>query len=132
MNGQQLRNTIRNQIEGKKQERQEAVKLHNKKYNKYYQSSGWKALRLWKITTSPLCENCLHYDIVTPADEVHHKIPWLTGKTEADRWRLLLDASNTMSLCSSCHKLYHRYMRQNNTNIVDGYIEPDIEKALTI
>ena len=128
MNKQQLRNNIRNKLNANKIQLDDSIKRNNK-WTKYYGSSDWKYLRLWKINTQPLCENCLHYGIVTPAEHVHHVIPFGTGQTELDKWRLLLDPSNVMSVCSSCHELFHKTMRLYNTTNIERYIEPETLKA---
>ena len=40
---------------------------------------------------------------VTVATVADHKIPWRTGKTEAERYELFWDENNLNSLCSHCH-----------------------------
>lgn len=74
----------------------------------YYNDIRWKRLRNWFITTNPICEECNKKGIVTPATDVHHIIPFLTGKTEQERWQLFLDDNNLMSLCSKCHHNIHK------------------------
>lgn len=74
----------------------------------YYNDIRWKRLRNWFITTHPICEECNKQGIVTPATDVHHIIPFLTGKTEQERWKLFLDDNNLMSLCSKCHHNIHK------------------------
>lgn len=74
----------------------------------YYNDIRWKRLRNWFITTHPICEECNKQGIVTPATDVHHIIPFLTGKTEQERWQLFLDDNNLMSLCSKCHHNIHK------------------------
>lgn len=77
---------------------------------KYYNSLMWKKLRNSYIRKNPLCEVCLSKDIITPAEHIHHRIPFLTGLTEEQRWSLLLDVDNLMSVCRSCHNEIHRQM----------------------
>ena len=43
------------------------------------------------------------------AEEVHHKRPFLSGQTEDERWQLLLNPNNLMSLCAECHDDLHRH-----------------------
>lgn len=75
---------------------------------KYYNKTAWKVLRNSFIHDHPLCQLCLQEGKVTPAEHVHHKVPFLTGTTEGDRLKLLLDQDNLMSLCRKCHILVHK------------------------
>ena len=75
---------------------------------KYYNSKGWRILRNSYIRSHPLCERCLSKDIVTPAEHVHHIVPFLSGNGESNIWKLLLDEGNLMSLCAKCHKEIHK------------------------
>ena len=81
---------------------------HDRQSEQYYNNKAWKHLRDWFITTHPICEECNKQGIVTPATDVHHIIPFLTGKTEQERWQLFLDDNNLMSLCSKCHHNIHK------------------------
>lgn len=85
-------------------------KIPYKHYNqstKYYNNSLWYHLREWYIKNHPLCERCLDKGIVKEAEDCHHKIPFLTGDTDEERWKLLLDEDNLQSLCSKCHTEIH-------------------------
>lgn len=75
---------------------------------KYYNSTGWHILRNYHIKQHPLCEECLKLGITRQAEEVHHITPFLLGITDADRWHLLLDGENLMSLCKEHHDAKHR------------------------
>ena len=77
----------------------------------YYASKQWRALRDSYIKHNPLCERCLSNGKVTPAEHVHHIIPFLTGKEAAERWSLLLNEYNLKSLCADCHRKVHAEMR---------------------
>lgn len=79
---------------------------------KYYNTKQWKNLRNYYIRRNPLCEICLSKGIVKPANEVHHRTPYLRGKTDEERWQLLLDEDNLQSLCYECHDEVHRKMKQ--------------------
>lgn len=76
----------------------------------YYDSKVWRDLRNYYIKLHPLCERCLESGKVTPAEHVHHIIPFLTGSTKADKIRLLTNQENLMSLCYECHRQIHREM----------------------
>lgn len=75
---------------------------------KYYNSIQWKRLRNYYIRRHPLCEECLSKGIVKPAEEVHHKLPFIYGITEEDRWNRLTDEDNIIALCKECHVEAHR------------------------
>lgn len=77
-------------------------------WSKYYNSAAWHALRNSYIREQPLCERCLEHDIIRPATEIHHIIPFSQGVNAEERWSLLLDENNLKALCHECHKLMHR------------------------
>lgn len=82
---------------------EEHEKLMNRQYEKYGRSKEekkrygyrWQKIRNAYIHSHPLCEQCLKEGRMTPAEEVHHKLPLSHGGTH--------DFSNLMSLCKSCH-----------------------------
>ena len=78
-----------------------------RKWQKYYSNKVWRELRDTKLTEQPLCEICLMRDEITPATEVHHIIEFSRGETDEDRWTLLLDYTNLMSVCTHCHRQIH-------------------------
>lgn len=92
-------------------ENTESQKRHNEKWSKYYGDKRWKKLRNWYITNHPLCESCLFNGRSVPAEHVHHKIPFATGETMEDRFRLLLDPSNLESVCQECHQKIHNELK---------------------
>jgi len=79
---------------------------------KYYNSKYWKNLRNAFIREHPLCYDCALEGKSTPAEEVHHKIAWSTGKTEDEKWNLLLDPDNLVSLCIKHHHERHKIMNR--------------------
>ena len=87
-------------------------KHENNVSGKYYNTKQWKNLRNYYIRRNPLCEICLSKGIVKPANEVHHKRPFLLGRTDEERWQLLTDEDNLQSLCYACHDEVHRKMNQ--------------------
>ncbi len=126
MNIEQVRNNIRNTLTQKKRNIEEASKRRNSKWNRYYQSRQWKALRAYYMAEHPLCENCEHFGRAVPATELHHLSIFGAAPTEQERWRLLLADWNVRALCSHCHDLYHDEMRRNHITEYRGYIQPDI------
>lgn len=87
-------------------------KHENNVSGKYYNTKQWKNLRNYYIRRNPLCEICLSKGIVKPANEVHHRIPFLNGKTDEERYELLTNEDNLQSLCYECHDEVHRKMNQ--------------------
>ena len=69
-----------------------------------YQDPRWRRLRAEKFKNDPLCEECEKRDIVKQAEEVHHKIPFETGRTPGEIEALAFDYDNLQSLCVKCHK----------------------------
>lgn len=120
-----IRNNIRAQLDANKRDRNEQHNINtNTQSNRYYGSKYWKTLRDEYMASHPICENCLHYNIITSATECHHLHRFMSGHTEHDRWALLLDRNNIRALCSECHKLYHKQMREQHTNVITDYIMP--------
>ena len=80
---------------------------HNNVSAQYYNTSQWHKLRDYYIKNHPFCERCAENGKVTLAQQVHHKIEFMNGFTDEDRWRLLLDEDNLQSLCTKCHTDIH-------------------------
>ena len=81
-------------------------------WNKFYKSKIWKELRDKKLQEQPICEECLLYDKITPAETVHHILPFSRAATDEERWRLFLDYTNLRSLCNACHRKIHRMINK--------------------
>lgn len=75
--------------------------------SQYYNSSRWHNLRDRYIKHHPFCEMCEMNGKVKLAEQVHHKKEFMKGTTDEERWNLLLDEDNLMSLCCECHKQIH-------------------------
>jgi len=89
-----------------------AVRTINKQlYQDIYQDPRWKRLRAAKFRENPLCEKCEAKGMVVMAKEVHHKIPFQTGRTPEEVERLAFDWDNLQSLCITCHKEEDKKMR---------------------
>ena len=87
---------------------EEHRKLVEKNYEQYSRDPAvhkkygraWKRIRDSYVQTHPFCEKCFEQGVLTPVEEVHHKVPISQGGTHA--------RSNLMSLCKSCHtKIHH-------------------------
>ena len=73
-----------------------------------YNTKRWSKLRMTKLMNNPLCEVCMTNDKITPAVEVHHIQPFMTGTNiEQIKW-LGFDFSNLMSICQECHQKIHQ------------------------
>ena len=90
--------------------------LYLNKSAEYYASKAWRDLRDWYIQRHPLCERCFEQGKITPAEHVHHKTPFLTGITKSDKFALLTDPDNLMSVCAPCHKMIHRDIDNQRAN----------------
>lgn len=86
-----------------KHKRQNVIQPYNIS-QKIYNSKQWKQLRNSYITEHPLCEQCLLEDNITPAEDVHHIKPFLSGITYNEILSLAYDYNNLMSLCKQCHQ----------------------------
>jgi 5-methylcytosine-specific restriction protein A len=81
------------------------------KYQEIYQDKRWKKIRNAKLRANPLCERCESLNRITPAVEVHHKVPFDYGKTNDEIDELAFDYDNTESLCDPCHAIRHEELR---------------------
>jgi 5-methylcytosine-specific restriction protein A len=118
---QQARNNLKANIDNDRKKRHED-NYHNNKYSKYYGSKAWKELRNWYISNHVLCENCLRYNIFTPAECVHHKQIFSHAVSQEDKYNLLLAPQNCMSLCESCHQEMHNIARTKGLDYIDECI----------
>lgn len=91
----------------------------SKDWDEFYQSRLWSTLRNWYILEHPLCENCLRYNVNTPAEHVHHIRPFRLGESKDDKWKLFTDPDNLMSLCSSCHHKIHNKINETGIIVFD-------------
>lgn len=78
----------------------------SKFWSTYYNSALWRTTRLEYKSKHPICERCLHEGRVTPMTDVHHMCRFGQGRTASERWQLLTDMDNLVSLCSKCHHEY--------------------------
>lgn len=86
------------------------IQLNNRSkfWQTYYQSPIWKTTRLTYKTEHPICERCLAQGIVTPMTDVHHMCKIGNGRNARERWMLLSDKDNLVSLCEKCHHDIHK------------------------
>ena len=86
------------------------IQLNNRSkfWQTYYQSPIWKTTRLTYKTEHPICERCLSQGRVTPMKDVHHMCKIGNGRNARERWMLLSDKDNLVSLCEKCHHEVHK------------------------
>ena len=86
------------------------IQLNNRSkfWQTYYQSPIWKTTRLTYKSEHPICERCLAQGIVTPMTDVHHMCKIGNGRNARERWMLLSDKDNLVSLCEKCHHDVHK------------------------
>ena len=79
-----------------------------KERQRFYNTPQWKELTQWYKKKNPLCEMCLQKGKTTPVEAVHHiDSPFREGLTEEEKWGLMLDIDNLMSVCVDCHLEIH-------------------------
>ena len=101
---------------------------HNSKYcAKYYDSKQWKDLRESYKLQHPLCEVHLKYGICVPGTSIHHKHPFMKCDTEQEKWKLLLDEKNLINCCESCHKEFHRQLREKNLDYLNMIVPVELK-----
>lgn len=74
---------------------------------KIYNSARWQRLRRAKLIDSPLCEKCAEKGRVTPAEDIHHIVSFMSTDDPYERKFLAYDYDNLMSLCKKCHQNIH-------------------------
>lgn len=97
--------------------------------SKFYNTKQWINLRNYYIKRHPLCECCLSHGYVSPACEVHHKRRVLSGKNEEERYELLTNESNLISLCYMCHDAIHNKMHKYNMDCCDELTDKEYREV---
>ena len=95
----------------------------------FYNSLAWKRLRNTFLSTHPLCRVCLDHERVTPAVDIHHKIPFYRGNTEEEKWSLFLDEKNLIPVCETCHYALHFKDKQYNLLCLDNLTDIEYNYA---
>lgn len=76
-----------------------------------YGTAAWKRVRAEYFTRAGgLCEDCLARGLITPGDEVHHKI-YITPANAHDP-SVALNPDNLVLLCKDCHARRHARMKR--------------------
>lgn len=92
----------------KKTNRAQEDNIARKERIKVYNSVRWRRLREIKLATDPLCEVCLEQRGRTvAAEDVHHRVSFMSTTDPDMRRHLAYDYSNLQSLCKQCHQKIH-------------------------
>lgn len=102
---------------------------HDDKSAEYYNSSAWHSLRSAYYMNNPLCECCMAHDVVKSAEHIHHKHKYLSGITDDERWQLLLEPNNLMSVCAKCHSALHAKMKRYSLVMCDELTDKEYNEA---
>ena len=96
----------------RKKKRDSTFRTRKRIRQKIYNNKLWRELRQQYIQEHPLCEQCLREGRVTPAEDVHHVVSFMTEyhndqQLNDDMLKLAFDYDNLMSLCRECHLKAH-------------------------
>lgn len=100
-----------NKLQKKKRKTENSEK--RKERSKYYNLKKWKDIRTAYLINNPLCTYCLAEGIITPAEDIHHKISFMSGKNEIEKMQLFFDSNNLVALCKVCHGNIHSFQQNN-------------------
>lgn len=88
----------------------------------FYSSWAWrKCAAGYKTAVGGICERCRKRGLITPVDEVHHKIR-LTQEN-VNKPEIALNWDNLEALCEDCHKKIHRKQKRWTVD-EDGNVTP--------
>lgn len=77
-----------------------------------YHDPRWQEIRQRRIHAAKgLCERCFSKGEYRSGEDVHHTIPWMSGKDDEEKQALGLDYDNTEFVCKKCHKILHMILR---------------------
>ena len=83
---------------------------HDADIERFYTTRAWRKCRASFLKEKGgLCEICLSKGLITPATEVHHKIP-ITPENLGNP-SITLSHENLRALCDECHAEQHRTKR---------------------
>lgn len=99
-------------------------------YIKLIHTSRWVRLRHEILTDHPLCEKCQEEDIITPATEVHHRVPVEYGINFIEKQRLMFDPKNLCALCHDCHVKAHIEMGRSGKEATKRRNEEQVKRII--
>lgn len=76
-------------------------------YRRLITRREWHKMSRMQLIRQPYCERCLKRGIRTEAVEVHHIHPVQDALSDDDKFRLMFDPHNLMSVCRQCHVELH-------------------------
>jgi 5-methylcytosine-specific restriction protein A len=91
--------------------RDNVITVRKSEYQHIYQDKRWKFIVAARKRENPLCQRCEAKNKVKPLDEIHHIIPFDTGRTPEEVEALAFDYDNTMSVCEKCHEALHKELK---------------------
>lgn len=95
--------------------------MHSQFANGFYRSAAWKKTReAYAASKGGLCERCLAMGLISPGEEVHHRIR-LTPDNLSDP-EIALSWTNLELLCRECHKKEHQGHERRYTTDEDGHV----------
>lgn len=97
-------------------------------YIKLINSARWKKLRIEKLKSNPVCEECAVHGISTLATEVHHVRPVESVAGVAAMERLMFDWMNLQSLCHACHSEIHQRVFSHSKQAIQANNKRDTER----
>jgi 5-methylcytosine-specific restriction protein A len=86
---------------------------------KIYNSEKWRKLRRFKFSCNPLCEICEKKGMITPAEDIHHIVSFMSSDDIEKRYYLAYDFYNLLSLCKVCHQKLHNAGHGDRTHVTD-------------
>ena len=82
---------------------------------KLYSDRLYQKVRKLYFMEHPLCEECLKEGLTVQARDVHHKqSPFNDNLSMVERYSLLRNPSNFISLCRDCHQKAHGNIKKKN------------------
>ena len=82
---------------------------------KLYSDRLYQKVRKLYFMEHPLCEECLKEGLTVQARDVHHKqSPFNDNLSMVERYSLLRNPSNFISLCRECHQKAHGNIKKKN------------------
>ena len=99
-------------------DRTTATRSRDPRYQRLLNDRRWRELRIAYLREHPLCERCIREGkaagvpegYITPAIDVHHRVPVETAKTLQETEPHAYDWNNLEALCIPCHSRTHREM----------------------
>ena len=90
---------------------------------KFYKSQAWQNCRdAYMKKVNGLCEKCLELGLITPAEEVHHKI--VLNPQNINDPNITLSFNNLIALCREHHRREHSKYKPRYFIDAKGEVHP--------